>query len=63
MQIYGEYPISDLCQTDNILLASNDYHKNAEKILHVIIFPMEQKFPIQQKLKMLKDTNWRNWVV
>lgn len=40
MQIYGEYPISDLCQTDNILLASNDYHKNADKILHVITFPV-----------------------
>ena len=40
MQIYGEYPISDLCQTDNILLASNDYHKNADKIFHVITFPV-----------------------
>ena len=43
MQIYGEYPISDLCQTDNILLSSNDYHKNAQKILHVITFPLEHQ--------------------
>ena len=43
MQKYGDYPISDLFQTDNILLASNDYDKNAGKILHVITLPLEHQ--------------------